>query len=254
MQRNLFLFLLISLIPTNVCRAQEPHAAQLQGTQTVSLEQIATATLQTSPENNQTAEEQHHRLFGIFPTYTVSNNKSPSPLTARAKFRLFVKGSFDPFTLASVGFNAGLGQAENDLAGYGQGAAGYGKRVGAGLADETSGGFFGVFLLPSLFHEDPRYFRKGTGSFKARLGHALVRPVVIRKDSGGNEFNWSGILARFVTSGISNAYYPESDRGAGHVFTRAAVAIPFSVTGTIFNEFGPDLEKKFFGKRQNSQP
>jgi len=254
MQRNLFLFLLLSLLPTNFCRAQETLAAQLQGTQTVSLEQTAPATPQASPENNQTAEEQHHRLFGIFPTYTVSNNKSPSPLTARAKFRLFVKGSFDPFSFASVAIGAGLGQAQNDLAGYGQGAAGYGKRFGAGLADETSGGFFGGFLFPSLFHEDPRYFREGSGTFKARLGHALIRPVVTRKDSGGNEFNWSGILATFVASGISNAYYPGSDRGAGHVFTRAAVAIPFSVSGTIFNEFGPDLEKKFFGKKQNSQP
>jgi hypothetical protein len=130
----------------------------------------------------QSQKEDHPRIFWIFPTYTVADSKSIRPLTARGKWRLFVKGETDPFTFGSAAFEAGLAQANNDLSGYGQGAADYGKRLGAGLADETAGGFFGTFLFPTILHQDPRYYRIGIGSSKNRLGHALIRPLLTHKD------------------------------------------------------------------------
>jgi hypothetical protein len=194
-------------------------------------------------------EEKHPRLFWILPTYTVADSKSTRPLTARGKWRLFVKDKTDPFTLGWVAFEAGLAQANNDFPGYGQGAAGYGKRFGAGLADETASGFFGTFLFPSVLHQDPRYYRLGAGPFQKRLGHALIRPILTHKDSGGRAFNWSGTLGSIATSGLSNAYYPEENRGVGATFSRVAMSIPFSMIDELVNEFGPDLEKKIFGKK-----
>jgi hypothetical protein len=207
-----------------------------------------------APAVNQSKEEDHPRLFGIFPTYQVSNSKSPKPLSLSGKFHIVKSDLSDPFTYAGVAVDAGLGQAQNDLSGYGQGAAGYGKRYGAGLADTASSTFFEAFVFPALLHQDPRYFRMGSGPFKDRLIHALIRPVVTRKDSGGNDFNWSGILGRLASCGLSNTYYPKTDRGADVVFTRAAVGTALAVTTTIFNEFGPDVERKLFRKKQKPQP
>ena len=164
---------------------------------------------------------------GFFPLTLSLRASQFAPLTAHGKFRLFVKDETDPFTIGWVAFEASLAQANNDPSEYGQGASGYGKRFGAGLANETSAGFFGTFLFPTVLHQDPRYHRLGTGSLTKRLGHALIRPVLTHKDSGGPAFNWSGILGSIAASGLSNAYYPEKDRGLGPTFSRVVMSLPF---------------------------
>jgi hypothetical protein len=244
-----FALLLLSIFPASVSRAQESAGTQPGNTQAISREQAASVAQQVPPAKSQKPQEEHPRLFWILPTYTVIDSKSARPLTAHGKLRLFVKDKTDPFTIGWVAFEAGLAQANNDFPGYGQGAAGYGKRFGAGLADETAGGFFGTFLLPSVLHQDPRYYRLGAGPFKKRFGHALIRPVLTHKHSGGGAFNWSGILASLATSSLSNAYYPEGNRGVGATFSRVAMSLPFSMIDELVNEFGPDLEKKIFGKK-----
>jgi hypothetical protein len=249
---SLFFFIPLLFLSANVSRAQESVGTQPGSTQAVTRKQSAPVAQQDPPAKSQKPEEEHPRLFWILPTYTVADSKSARPLTAHGKWRLFVKDKTDPFTIGWVAFEAGLAQADNDFPGYGQGAAGYGKRFGAGLADETAAGFFGTFLFPSVLHQDPRYHRlgAGSGSFKRRVGHALIRPVLTHKDSGGRAFNWSGILGSIATSGLSNAYYPEEDRGVGATFSRVAMSIPFSMIDELVNEFGPDLEKKMFGKKK----
>ena len=245
MRGSLFFILFLSMFPASVSRAQESGRTQPKSTQAVRLGQTAPVAQQAPPTKSQKLEGEHPRLFWIFPTYTVADSKSARPLTARGKWRLFVKNETDPFTVGWVAFEAGFAQANNDFSGYGQGAAGYGKRFGAGLADETAAGFFGTFLFPSLLHQDPRYYRLGAGPFKKRLGHALIRSVLTHKDSGGRAFNWSGILGSIATSSLSNAYYPEGNRGVGATSSRVAMSIPSSMIDELLNEFGPDLEKRF---------
>jgi len=213
------------------------------------LGQSAPDGAQTTPATGRALEEEHPRLFWIFPTYTVAHSKSPPPLSAHGKWRLFVKNETDPFTIGWAAFEAGIAQANNDLPGYGQGAAGYGKRFGAGLANEVAGGFFGTFMFPSVLHQDPRYYRLGSGPFKKRLGHALIRPVLTHKDSGGRAFNWSGLLGSISVSSLSNAYYPEAERGVGATFSRVAMSLPFSMIDELINEFGPDVQKKILEKK-----
>jgi hypothetical protein len=252
MQMRVFPLLLLAYFPPSAAWAQEVPGTLLVHTQTVSLGQAAPSVAQAPPAKSKTLEEEHPRLFWIFPTYTVVHSTSPSPLTARGKWRLFVKDETDPFTFGWVAFEAGIAQANNDLPGYGQGAAGYGKRFGAGLADEAAGGFFGTFLFPCVLHQDPRYYRLGGGPFKKRLGHALIRPVLTHKDSGGRAFNWSGILGSIATSSLSNVYYPEGNRGVGATFSRVAMSLPLSMIDQLINEFGPDLQKKIFGKKNKA--
>ena len=249
MRGSLFFILLLSMFRASVSRAQESAGTQPESTQAVSREQAVPVVQQDPPAKSQKPEEEHPRLFWIFPTYTVADAKSVRPLTARGKWRLFVKNETDPFTVGWVAFEAGLAQASDGFSGYGQGAAGYGKRFGAGLADQTAGEFFGTFLFPSVLHQDPRYYRLGAGPFKKRLGHALIRPVLTHKDSGGRAFNWSGMLGSIATSSLSNAYYPEENRGVGATFSRVAMSIPSSMIDEVVNEFGPDLEKKIVGKK-----
>ena len=244
----LHLFVLISLLPTAV-RAQGTPFLFSQQAQNPTSPEIATPLQQIAPTQTPGLQERHPRLFGIVPTHSVSNSKFPISLSSAEKFHLFLKNTTDPFTLTYTAFNAGLQQADNDLSGFGQGAAGYGKRLGAGFADEASAGFFQDYLFPSLLRQDPRYFRQGSGSFKSRLAHAIIRPVVTRQDSGAHVFNWSGILGSIVATSLSNAYYPATDRGVESTFKRITTGVPLTVIDHLIDEFGPDLEKRFLQRK-----
>jgi hypothetical protein len=233
-----------------------PSDARAQEAASICLEQAQKATLAEHPRPLQQAaakslpaREDHPRLFWIIPTFTVSNSSSPISLASGEKFRLFFRNTTDPFTVTYTAFGAGIQQANNGLSGYGQGAAGYGKRLAAGLADETSVSFFRSYLFPSVLHQDPRYFRKGSGPLKERLMNAIIRPIVTRKDSGGRSFDWSGLLGVTASSSLSNVYYPAADRGIEQTFKRVATSIPFSVIDHLIDEFGPNLEKKFLGRK-----
>jgi len=197
------------------------------------------------PRDRPGVQEKHPRLFWVMPTYAVSNSRLPGSLSSREKFRLSVQNTTDPFTFGDIAVNAGVQQAKNNLAGYGQGAAGYGKRIGAGLADQASASFFKTYLFPSLLHQDPRYFRQGSGPFKRRLANAITRPVVTRNDSGRRAFNWAELLGGIAASSLSNAYYPASNSGVGPTFRRVATGIPFSMIDHLIDEFGPDVQRKF---------
>jgi len=162
----------------------------------------------------------------------------------RQKLEIVVKDTIDPYTIGFTAFTAGIAQANNVPSAYGQGAAGYGKRFGASYADQASTGFFASYLFASLLREDPRYYRLGSGPFTHRFAHALIRPVVTYKDSGGRTFNWCGTLGALASSGLSNSYYPEADRGVGKTFSRFAAGIPFSVIDHLVDEFGPDIQHR----------
>jgi len=184
------------------------------------------------------------RIFWIIPTFKVTESKTPTKLTPGQKLEIVVKDTIDPYTIGFTAFTAAIAQANNEPSGYGQGAAGYGKRFGASYADQASTGFFSSFLFASLLHEDPRYYRQGSGPWQRRFAHALIRPVVTYKDSGGRTFNWCGTLGSLAANGLANTYYPEEERGAGKTFSRFATGIPFSVIDHLVDEFGPDLQRK----------
>jgi len=198
-------------------------------------------------------EQRPPRIFWIIPTYTITESKAPTRLTPEQKFNIVVKDTIDPYTIGFTAFTAGIAQANNDLRGYGQGSSGYAKRFGALYADQASAGFLGGFLLPSLLHQDPRYYRQGSGPFTHRFAHAMIRPVVTYGDASGRKFNWSGLLGSLAASGLSNAYYPDEERGVGKTFSRWGMGIPFSVIDHLVDEFGPDLQRMVTSKKKRPE-
>lgn len=181
--------------------------------------------------------EEKQRLIGVIPNFYVSYVHDPAPMTTKQKFSLASRDTFDPVSLVGVGLAAGIEQANNTYAGYGQGAAGYGKRFGAQFANGRSSDFLSHAVFPSLFHQDPRYFYQGTGSVKSRLVHAASFAIITRSDSGKLMPNYSYFLGDIVSGALSNAYYPSADRGINLVFTNAAIGIAGKAGGAIIREF-----------------
>jgi hypothetical protein len=185
----------------------------------------------------QVKAEERQRIAGIVPSFYTSYVYDAAPLTTKQKYALASHELFDPISFVGVGISAGIGQATNMFGGYGQGAAGYGKRYAAAYGDTLTSSLLSHAVFPAIFHQDPRYFYQGTGSKKSRLVHALSFAVIARSDSGRDMPNYSYLLGDIGSGLLSNLYYPHADRGVGLVFTDAALGIGGRAAGTVIREF-----------------
>jgi Carboxypeptidase regulatory-like domain len=180
--------------------------------------------------------EEHQRVFGIIPNFYVSYDHDAEPLTAKMKFKLALKVSTDPVTAAGVFLVASARQA-SDSPNYGQGWGAYGKRLGAISADGFSDIMIGGAILPSLLHQDPRYFYQGTGTTRSRIRHAMLSPFIARNDNGTWGPNYSSLGGDLASSALANLYYPQSDRGAGLVFGNFAIGTAERIGASLAQEF-----------------
>ena len=208
-----------------------------------------------SPEEvaeEQIKDQEKQRVLGVIPNFYVSYVPDPVPLTARQKFGLAWKTTIDPVTFVLNGGFAGVEQATNQFSGYGQGAQGYAKRFGASYADTVSSTFIGGAILPSLLKQDPRYFYKGTGSTRSRILYALANSVICKGDNRRWQANYSGILGALASGGLSNLYYPSTDRdGLGLTFENALIGIGQGAAANILQEF---VIRKLTPKLPNQGP
>jgi hypothetical protein len=209
-------------------------------------------TEQKSTAESQLREEEHQRILGLLPNFNTTEIPDAQPLSADQKFSLAAKSSFDPFTFIGAGIDAAMGQSERDFPAYRQGAVGYSKRFGASYADGLSSAMIGNALLPVLFKQDPRYFRKGAGSFANRFAYALLSAVQCRNDDGRWTVNYSNILGNLAAGGISNIYYPAAQRGASLTFQRSATVTMEGAIGSVFFEFWPDIARAFRSRHVGS--
>jgi hypothetical protein len=193
------------------------------------------STEQIAVEQVHIAEQQ--RVLGIIPNfYVVYDSKNAVPLTTKLKYKLAMRVSVDPVSIVAVTSMAAIKQAA-DTPDFVQGAKGYGQRVGAIGADSFSDILIGGAVLPSLLHQDPRYFYQGTGTTKLRLRHALFSPFICRGDNGQSQPNYSSLGGDLASSALSNVYYPQSNRGVGLVFGNFAIGTAERMASGFAQEF-----------------
>lgn len=196
-------------------------------------------------------EEKKQKMLGIVPIYGMTNYQYAPALTKGQKFDLMGRAYMTVFPYLSAGFQAGLSQAFNSFEGYGQGASGYGKRFGSALLDGADSAFFSNYFYPVLFKQDPRYFRLGEGSKKRRLWYTVEKEFLTKKDSDRTTtFSYSNVLGALTAGTISNAYYPQEERGFGLTMSRTAVALGWGMVGNFVLEFWPDVSRGLLHKHK----
>jgi hypothetical protein len=221
-------------------RVEADHpSANLQVTLNLAVENTEVTVSATSQE---VAEEQIHaaekqRIIGIVPNFYTSYYHDAVPLSSKQKYSLAFRDVLDPFTFLGAGISAGVEQAHNSYKGYGQGAAGYGKRFAAAYGDGLTSDVFRHAVYASLFHQDPRYFYQGTGTFRSRFVHAISFAVALRGDDGSVKPNYSYVAGYLTSGALSNTYYPHADRGVGLVFTRALFGVAGTAGEGLLREF-----------------
>jgi len=168
-----------------------------------------------------------------------------TPLTPQQKFELFGRRTVDPYFVVGAAAGAGISQAADTNPGYGQGGEGYAKRFGAAVADEASSNFFGTFLYPTIFHQDPRYFPKGKGyTGGERVGYAVSRVFVTRTDSGGSTFNISRVLGSLTSATLSNVYYSVHEQTGAKTAERFGINLAAQAGFNVLREFWPGIFHK----------
>ncbi len=182
--------------------------------------------------------QEQQKLLAVIPNYYATYVADAAPMSPKQKFGLAWKLAIDPTSFLIAGIIAGGEQANNSMAGYGQGAAGYGNRFGAAYGDFFIGTYISNAILPSILKQDPRYFYKGTGTVKSRILYALAMSVVTKGDNGHWQPNYSGLLGSLATGGISNLYYPEGSRnGFETTLNNTLIGIGTSAGVNILQEF-----------------
>ncbi len=181
--------------------------------------------------------------------FNTSYRGNAVSLTSKEKMSLAFRSAVDPVTFGTAFAVAGLHEGLDNDPGFGSGAEGYFKRSGAAYLDAFNGTMIGNGILPSLLHQDPRYFRLGHGTTRHRLLYAMVTTVICKHDKTGKwEPNYSNVIGNIASGAISNLYYPSTDSGFGQTIGNGMIVTAEGTIGSVFQEFWPDISRKFFHK------
>ena len=196
----------------------------------------------SSPQHRTAADETLGVLTrkSIFFPDLATNRK---PLSSGQKFKLFVDQTIAPSTFVSATAVSASRQAENTYPGYGQEWGGYGKRFGAAMTNSASTNFLGTYLIPSLLHQDPRYFFTLREGFRRKFTYALTRQVITRTDDGRETFNWSRVIGVIGAESIANIYLPPEERTVGKTFERSGIRFGIGVGTSLLKEYWPLIFK-----------
>lgn len=186
--------------------------------------------------------QQPKRILGIMPNYrAVSAGALPPPPTPREAFKIATQNSFDYSSFIFVGITSLLAEAENSHPQIGTGMSGYWGYYWRGFLDKTDGNYLVIFALPTVLHEDERYYALGEGSIWKRAAYAASRVLITPNYEGHNTVNAAEILGRGIAQGISASYYPAGSRTAGDLATKFGWAIGRDALTNTFREFWPDI-------------
>jgi hypothetical protein len=204
-----------------------------------------------APAEDPLAEgRQTKRILYVVPNFrAVSADQHLPPQPVKEKFKTAMLDSFDYSSFIFVAGQAGVAQADNSYPEFGQGAKGYGRYYWHTLADAINENTFVEFIIPSLTHQDTRYYTLGKGDFAKRLGYAFSRVVITRTDGGNETFNVSEILGAGAFSGVANLYYPSQERTLTKTYQRWVTNIAIDGCTFAFKEVWPDINNAVFHQK-----
>ena len=181
------------------------------------------------------------RMFGLLPNHaTVEGNRRVAPISAQVMFESTAKNTFDPVVFSFAALTTATGQG---------GAGSYGERYARTFADTTIGNFMTSAVMPSLLHQDPRYYQRGSGSIASRAMYAVSRTVITRDSGGSRAFNTSEMLGNLTASTLANAYYEPSRRSVETTLIRWATQVAWDALSNELKEFWPDVRRHVRGRQ-----
>lgn len=231
-------------------QTKQPPAAQGSSSSQAGAAQSDDEKAKQQLAAEQLKQQEKQRVFGVMATFNTTRNPDALPLSPKQKFQLFFKGETDPWPFMLAAVVGGIGQADNSYPEWGQGVQGYAKRFGGAYSDAFIGNFFGNALLPSIMHEDPRYFQKGTGSGMHRFLWAASSTVWCKRDNGSWGPNYANVGGNLIGSAIARVYYPVSERTVSDTISDGLTVSAEGIVGSEVIEFWPDIVRHHKRKQE----
>jgi hypothetical protein len=226
---------------------EQPLLPQLEASPDQQSQPDPPALTPSDPSHPNDDGKQSKRILGIFPNYrAVSANTQLPPLSLKNKFWLATQDSFDYSSFVTAGILSGISQARNSYPEFGNGGKAFGRYYWHAVADQAVGNYMTEAIVPTLTHEDPRYYTLGHGGFFKRTGYAVSRLLITRTDSGGRTLNISEIVGNGAGAGISDAYYPSRERTWTKTGQKWLTQIALDGVFNVLKEFWPDINHMIF--------
>jgi hypothetical protein len=233
-------------IPCGNLAAQEAMAAANSGVPQAVQKDAPDAPAPQDQSNGQ-RDPQTKRILGILPNFrAISTDEKLPAQSVKEKFVTATQDSFDYSSIFIPAMLAGYSLETNATPEFHQGAAGYGRYFWHAAVDQTSENYMVEFVVPSITHEDTRYYTLGSGGFLKRTGYALSRAIVTRSDSGKEVFNISEVVGAGAASGLSSLYYPTRERSFGNTGKEWGMDIGIDSLSFVAKEFWPDINRWLF--------
>ncbi len=209
--------------------------------------------VQSAPQEIPASKQQPKRILGVMPNYrAVSAGEIPPPPTPKEAFKLATENSFDYSAFVFVGITSLMAEGTSAHPQLGTGLSGFGRYYWRGFVDKTDGNYLVLFALPTVLHEDERYYAKGEGSVWKRAVYAASRVLITPDYHGHNTFNASELLGRGIAQGISASYYPSADRTGGALAVKFGYAVGRDALTNVFREFWPDISTHLLHRHPKS--
>lgn len=217
-----------------LCAASPVHA-----------QDAATAEPSAAATGQDEAGKTGDRIFGMLPNHTtVEGAKVILPVSTKQMFRMAEQDAFDKPVFPFVVFTTWVAQIQGDEASWGKGPAGFAKRYATTFSDDVVATFLTTAIMPTLLHQDPRYFELGEGGAWHRATYAATRSFVTRSPSGHTQFNYSDVAGNAIAAGLSNFYHPAEDRSWSATATRWGTQMMWDVLSDELKEFWPDIRRR----------
>jgi len=248
-------YMFLVLLTTGLCFAQtvqpEPappasESAQIQPETAPPAQPDSPAPPVGQPAQQATppSQQQPKRILGVMPNYrAVSAGAIPPPPTPKQAFKIATQNSFDYSSFIFVGITSLMAWGTDAHPQLRSGMAGYGRYYWRGFLDKADGNYLVIFALPTVFHQDERYYARGQGNFWKRGIYAASRVLITPDYHGHDSFNASEVFGRGMAQAISAAYYPSQSRTAGALAVKYGWAIGRDALTNVFREFWPDIAK-----------
>ena len=165
-------------------------------------------------------------------------------MDAHDKFQLFVANTADPLSFIGAAWTAGTAQMSHDDKAYRMGMAGYGKRYSAAVTDNITGEFFSTFLYPSLFHQDPRYYRQGSGRDESRLGTRACPSLRCRQRFRKSHAQLLRMVRDGQFHGVGQSVSSRKSAGFGPSASRVGFHVGNDMAWDVLREFWPEIAHK----------
>lgn len=205
---------------------------------------------ETAPSNQTTpnrravpsSQQQPKRILGVMPNYrAVSAGEIPPPPTPKQAFKIATQNSFDYSSFVFVAFTSAIAEWQDAHPQLGEGMAGFGRYYWRGFLDKADGNYLVIFAMPTVFHQDERYYALGKGPIWKRAVYAMSRVLITPDYHGHNSFNASELVGRGMAQALSATYYPSKDRTVGDIATKYGYAVMRDALTNTFREFWPDI-------------